>query len=51
MNKISPDGLTMARAYRPPGGVLPEEVDEFSNQPSLHLQYVYCIHYDHGSAH
>ena len=29
--KINPDGLTIARAYRPQGSILPQEVDELHN--------------------
>ena len=35
--KKSPDGLTVARAYRSPGSLLPETVGELPNEPNLHL--------------
>ena len=35
MKKKSPDGLTIARTYRPPGLLLPETVDELSDEPNL----------------
>ena len=34
--KKSPDGLTVARANRPPQSELPEAVDELPNDPNLH---------------
>ena len=35
--KISADSLTMARAYRLHGSLLPEAVEELPNEPNLHL--------------
>ena len=35
--KKSPDGLTVARAYRPSGSLLPEAVDELPTEPNVHL--------------
>ena len=33
----SPEGLTIARAYRPPRSLVFEAVDELPNEPNLHL--------------
>ena len=35
--KRRPDGLTVARAYHPPGSVLQEAFEELPNEPNLHL--------------
>ena len=43
--KKSSDGLTVARAYRPPWSLLPEAVDESHNEPNFHLL---SIHYPLG---
>ena len=34
ISKISPEALTLARAYRPSGSLLPETVDELPNEPN-----------------